>query len=137
MSLAWQVSSATGLFLAGLIWTVHLVLYPLFRLVLPDGWCAYHAQHTRRMGWVVAPAMLAELVATAALCFDSSLPIWLRTSLLTLVAVNWLATGLGAVPLHQQLAQGLDPRVVDRLLKVDRWRVLAWTLKAVLMQAFS
>ncbi|MDP0498533.1 MAG: hypothetical protein Q7P63_00380 [Verrucomicrobiota bacterium JB022] len=133
MNWAWQISSASGLFLLGLIWTVHLALYPLFRQVAAECWPAYHAQHARRMGWVVAPVMLAELIATVALCFDGSLPLALRLMLIGLVVTNWLTTGLGAVPLHQKLEQRPEPALIGRLLVVNRGRLVAWSLKALLM----
>ena len=52
---------AASLYMAGVIWTVQVVHYALFRHVGRAGWRLYHAAHTRRMTWVVLPPMVMEL----------------------------------------------------------------------------
>ena len=53
--------------MAGIIWYVQLVHYPLFAEVGADAWFVYHADHERRTGWVVAPLMVVELGSAAAI----------------------------------------------------------------------
>ena len=53
--------------MAGLIWFVQVVHYPLFAGVGRDGFAAYEARHTRRTSWVVGPFMAVEGVAAIAL----------------------------------------------------------------------
>ncbi|MFM8483846.1 MAG: hypothetical protein ACKOBT_10925, partial [Actinomycetota bacterium] len=40
-------------FMVGLIWTIHVVHYPLFAYVGPDEYVAFQAEHVRRIGMVL------------------------------------------------------------------------------------
>ena len=53
----------------GLIWTVHVVHYPLFAAV-KTGFRAYHEAHMQRITLVVGPLMLAELLTAFMLWAD-------------------------------------------------------------------
>ena len=65
--LAALVCAFSALSMTGVIWFVQIVHYPLFASVGGDRWTTYHAGHTRRTGWVVAPLMVAELGSAAVL----------------------------------------------------------------------
>ena len=114
----------------GLIWTIQLVHYPLFSEVGSAGFVAYHRQHTRRITWVVAPLMFAELVTTGVLLFWGSRELWLLASLVPL-GFNWVSTALVQIPLHNQLALGFDLSVHRKLVATNWWRTIAWSLRGV------
>ena len=116
--------------LVGLIWTIQLVHYPLFSEVGSAGFVAYHRQHTRRITWVVAPLMFAELVTTGVLLFWGSRELWLLASLVPL-GFNWVSTALVQIPLHNQLALGFDLSVHRKLVATNWWRTIAWSLRGV------
>lgn len=127
---------ATGV-MAGVIWTVQLVHYPLFALVGEEGWCAYERQHMRRITWIVAPAMFAEL-ATSVLILawrPEGVPAWMAWAGVALVAVNWVSTMSTQGPLHVRLADGFDPRLHDRLVRTNWVRTASWSARAVLAPA--
>lgn len=52
---------AAAAYLTGLIWTVQVVHYPSFGKVPKEAWAAFHAAHTRRMGYVVLAPMVLEI----------------------------------------------------------------------------
>src|SRR5690349_11901444 len=110
--------------MTGVIWFVQVVHYPLFLAVGEAGWPAYHAQHTRRTGWVVAPLMIAEL-ASAAVLATRGTP--LTVIGLVLAAFTWAATFLLAVPDHGRLEHRFDPAVARRLVTAGWLRCAAWT----------
>jgi hypothetical protein len=116
--------------LVGLIWTIQLVHYPLFARVGEQGFVAYHQEHTRRITWVVAPLMFAELMTAVGLMFWGAREPWLLGSLV-LLGFNWVSTALVQIPLHNQLAQGFDAEVHRRLVATNGWRTMAWSLRGV------
>lgn len=140
--------AAVTWFMAGLIWFVQVVHYPLMRVVGTDSWIGYERSHQRRTTLVVAPAMLLE-AATAAMLLPPiarSLPLaggsaellerpsvaWLGAALLALI---WLSTFLVQVPLHGRLERGFN-QPAHRALVATNWvRTALWSARAVLAAA--
>ena len=116
--------------LVGLIWTVQLVLYPLFARVGTDAFRSYHAQHLVRVTLVVAPLMAGEVISAALLVGCGAREPWLLASFAPL-AFNWLATWRVQIPLHDRLAYGFDEEVHRRLVATNWWRTAAWSIRGV------
>ncbi len=128
-------NAAAVLALTGLIWFVHVVHYPLFAAVGDSAWSAYHRAHTRRTTWVVAGPMGVDLLTSLALVFlrpDGVGPA-AAVAGAALAIVTWAATGLAAVPAHDRLTLGWDPRALEWLLRADAVRTAAWTAHAALV----
>lgn len=120
----------------GVIWTIQLVHYPLFRGVGTDGYAAYQAEHTVRITWIVGPAMLAELGTAVTLVTDlrpDPVPIWMAVSGLVLVGLIWLSTAALQVPMHRRLASGFDAEAHRRLVATNWIRTAAWSVRAALV----
>jgi hypothetical protein len=118
--------------LAGLIHTIQWVHYPLFKYANTESFAAFHDQHSRRITWLVAPLMLAELT-TAAWLFhqgNRSTPFLVSLPLLALI---WISTGLIQVPIHERLAKGRDETALRRLVTTNHIRTLAWTARGILL----
>jgi uncharacterized membrane protein len=131
------VHAAATLFMTGLVWFVQVVHYPLFARVGEAGYARYQAEHMRRTGWVVAPAMLTELGSGIAL-------LWLRPAAvgavwvwfgLALLAVVWASTALVQVPRHDRLVAGWDERAGRELVATNWLRTAAWSARALLALA--
>ena len=58
-----KIHLACTLAMAGLIWTVQIVQYPLFAQVDAARFGSFHAGHVRRIGFVVGPLMMAEALS--------------------------------------------------------------------------
>lgn len=128
--LALQAGAACAM--AGVIWFVQVVHYPLFAKVGVDAFPAYHAAHARLTTWVVGPLMLAEAAAAVALWLlrpAGASPAQLWAGVL-LVALIWATTFLVAVPRHGALAGGFDPAVAAGLVTTNWVRTAAWTAHA-------
>ena len=111
--------------LAGLIWTIQLVHYPLFALVGEDGWQRYEADHQRRITWVALPLMSANVgVAVLLLIHEGSA---LATVNAVIAVGLFAATGLVYAPLHGQLAAAFSPVHIKRLVRLNWLRTVAWT----------
>lgn len=120
--------------LAGLIWTVQLVVYPGFAEVgRTTAWPAVHAAHTRRTGalvglpWAVQGLTLVALLVRRPDGVD--LPLLLVVAVLAAVPV--LVTVAVSVPMHGRLSRGWDDGAWRRLVRTSWWRTAAWTAGAV------
>jgi hypothetical protein len=128
----WGVHAAVTWALVGLIWVVHIVIYPLFQRVPAEAFTHWHADYTRRIGWVVGPLMVVELITGAMWCFGE--PIrwepWVGAGLILAV---WGSTAMIQVPLHAKLSQRWSSPVAHRLLHTNALRTLLWSLRGCLI----
>jgi hypothetical protein len=123
------------LYLTGLIWTIQVVHYPLFANVGAANWLDYHARHNGAITLIVALPMLLELGLSVLLIVwrPQPFPIALAYVGAALAGVVWLATAGLSVPIHNELARGLDIAAVDRLVITNWVRTLAWTAHAAVL----
>ncbi|MBL9079769.1 MAG: hypothetical protein JNL08_19865 [Planctomycetes bacterium] len=119
------------LFLTGLIWLVQLVHYPLFAAVGADQRVAFAREHQRRIGPLVVPPMLAEVLLTGWVWLAAPPAArgaaWLGAALL---AVVWASTFLLQVPCHARLSRAADGAALRRLVATNWLRTVAWTGRA-------
>jgi hypothetical protein len=135
MQLLLVLNFAVAAYLTGLIWLVQVRLYPRFGRVSREEWMAFHQAHTRRLGFVAAGPMVAELLLALALAWvgRAALPGGAGWWALALVGVVWAATFGVAVPFHRRLAQGFDYVAIDGLTRTNWLRTLAWTARILLL----
>ena len=119
--------------LAGLVWTVQLVVYPAFLAVGPTAaWAAHHQAHTRAIGLVVMVPWAVQGATCALLLLRRPdgvpLPLVLLAGALGLLTV--VVTVAVSVPLHTRLGAGYDPALAQRLISTNWLRTAAWTASA-------
>jgi hypothetical protein len=129
------VHAGATLFMAGLIWFVQIVHYPLFARVEPRVFPGYEIEHMRRTGWIVTPVMLLEAATAIALLFDPRVPAPAAWGGAVLLAVVWLSTAFLQAPRHVTLRAGFDATLHARLVATNWIRTAAWSLRAVLALA--
>jgi hypothetical protein len=120
--------------MAGILWYVQVVHYPLFAEVGEEMWFAYHADHERRTGWVVAPLMIVELGTAAGIVVLGGHGA-LAIAGLALAATTWLLTFSLAVPLHRRLNTAREPVTLQRLVNINWLRTAVWTAHGVVALA--
>lgn len=133
------INLAATCFMAGLIWFVQVVHYPLFARVGAAEFCDFHRRHTRMTTRVVAPVMLLELASAVAMVMWAPMgvaPIWPWLGLGLLVII-WASTAVIQVPCHTRLSRGLDTAMCSRLCRTNWIRTIGWTLRAALLLALS
>ena len=119
--------------LAGLIWTIQLVHYPLFAYADRGSWRAFHDAHARRITRLVAVLMPLELLLAGALAWQlGSAEAWLG---ITLLAVVWISTAALQVPLHEILSRRFDAGAHRALVATNWVRTAGWTLRALVAVA--
>lgn len=126
---AFIVQAVASPALAGLVWFVQVVHYPLFAAVGGGApFAAYEREHARRTTTVVAPLMLLEAGAAASLLvLDPSAATLVGAAL---VAAIWASTFLVQVPCHRALERGWDAAVHRRLVRTNWTRTVLWTARA-------
>jgi hypothetical protein len=133
------VHLAATLYLAGLIWTVQVVHYPLMDRVERRHFDEFHRRHALRIGWIVIPPMVVELITSALLALSppQGVPRALPAIGVALVAIVWLSTFAIQVPLHRRLARGFDDAAHRALVRGNWLRTVAWSLRAVVAVAIA
>ena len=123
---------ASSVFMAGMIWTVQVVHYPLFEQVGEGTFVAYMAEHQRRitlvilLPWAIEGVSSLWLVANPPEGVGRALPL----AGLAAAGVAVLATVGLAVPEHTRLTGGLDVDAVRRLVGTNWIRTAAWSAHA-------
>ncbi|MFM8871510.1 MAG: hypothetical protein ACKOFD_08035 [Actinomycetota bacterium] len=123
-------------FMVGLIWTIHVVHYPLFAEVGDATYVAFQSAHVDRIGKLLFVPWLTEGITLLAL-------LWLafiagRRELRTPVMIGAIAmamvlviSGFWSAPAHGELMEGFDSAVHDRLMTANLIRTLAWTVRGL------
>lgn len=127
---------AASWFMVGMIWTIHLVHYPLFAEVGPESYVAFQSAHVERIGMLLIFPWLTEGLALLGLLWfvfvgkrrDIAVPVVASAVAMAAVLV---ISGFWSAPAHGDLADGFDVAVHDRLMAANLARTLAWTLRGV------
>tara|TARA_Y100000816_G_scaffold107126_1_gene74676 strand:- start:34 stop:408 length:375 start_codon:yes stop_codon:yes gene_type:complete len=123
--------------MVGVIWVIQLVHYPSFHFIELKQYTTFQRFHMSRISFVVIPAMLTELF-TLILFIISTDPIdTLVTVSGLLLVLIWLMTAVFFSGVHQKLTLGYDKTVVDKLVKLNWGRTLLWTLRLLLIYAYT
>ncbi len=123
--------AATG-FMVGLIWTIHVVHYPLFAFV-PEPYQPFQGEHMKRISrLLVAPWGIEVLSALGLflLADNGAQRFWSLVGGALVVAIVGV-TGLLAAPAHGRLLERFDEGELRTLLRVDLVRTLLWTARGV------
>lgn len=125
---------ASGM-MAGIIWFVQVIHYPLFAAVTGPGAAEYARDNQARTAFVVVPPMLVEAVAAGWLVVWPPAAIGRGPAVvgLTLVGLLWFSTLAVQMPLHARLArEGHAAGVIATLVRSNWPRTLLWTARAIL-----
>ena len=121
-------------FMVGMIWTIHLVHYPLFAEVGPATYVDFQTAHVERIGtlllvpWLTEGLTLLALIGAAFLGGRLNLRIPVAIGAVAMAAVL-IISGFWSAPAHGDLADGFDAAVHDRLMTANLIRAFAWTAR--------
>jgi hypothetical protein len=113
-----------------LIWLVQLIIYPGFAYLSDTQMAAWHPRYTGLISGIVGPLMLAQVVCVGWPLLAGRVS-WPTAVSVGLVAFVWWSTGFQAIPLHNRIDAGVTgslPGIVARLVAVNWYRTVAWTL---------
>jgi uncharacterized membrane protein len=122
--------SATA-FMAGLIWFVQIVHYPLFAHVGATAFVEYETLHTRLTSFVVGPAMAIEGVSALLIAgwYRDDVGLGLVLAGLALLAVIHASTVTLQVPSHRRLSEAHDRDEVAHLVRTNWIRTAGWSAR--------
>ena len=94
-------------YMTGMIWSMQLREYPLFALVGPKEFPAYHRRHNRGLPLLVILPSLAAFTSAVVVIFTrpARLPLW-ASLVVAVLDLCVIATVVREAPLHAQLALG-------------------------------
>ena len=124
-----SVNLAFAAFMTGVIWFVQLIHYPMMHEVEEPAFRGYQHEYTRKIKWLVGPAMAAELLASAALAFwrPAGVSAWIVWPLLLAVTAIWASTFLIQVPCHDRLSEGFSRKTHQKLVSSNWIRTVLWS----------
>lgn len=127
--------AAATLYMAGLIWFVQLVHYPLMAKVGHEHYDDYQRHHERRTTLAVAPAMILEMATAVWLVMATPewIAPWLTWLGLGLLILIWLSTALLQVPCHKKLGVGFDETAHRKLVASNWIRTALWSIRCTIV----
>ena len=128
------IQAGASCFMAGLIWTMQILNYPLLALVGPADVPVYEQAHNRRFVWLVGPGVAVALASTAIMLAwrPHGVPLAVPLIALALLAVIIASTARHGAPSHARLAKQFDPATHARLVRTNWVRTAAWSALAIL-----
>ena len=122
------VTLAFTLYMTGMIWSMQILEYPLFALVGPKEFPAYHRRHNRGLPSVVILPSLIALVSAVVLIFTrpAHLPLWASIVITVLDLIVLVVTMAREAPLHAQLnREGYQAPLIRQLVLGNALLLLA------------
>ena len=130
-----MLNVCSTLFLMGFIWFVQFVQYPLFVHIGTENFSEYQNRYGQRTRILVAAPMLVEAITSVLLIWHP--PTATSNALLILglglVCVIWSATLFFQTPNHNELLRGFQVSPYRMLVWTNWTRLIAWTLRAILV----
>ena len=135
MAIGWDnlllFQAAVTLMMTGVIWSVQLVIYPLFTHYKGNELETLHRYYTPKISYVVFPLMFGELGLglLSLFLYPTSTQVLL---FLPIIGV-WGLTFFISVPLHQQIADSQDPMAAKKLVLTNWYRTILWSIRSLLL----
>jgi len=123
------ISLAASAFMAGVLWVIQVVHYPLLGEVAEESISKIATKHQGLITRVVGPIMVIEAGSSFLLLLQ-----WPEEAILeslagfALLLVAIVVTVFQAVPLHSKIATG-RAELIPKLLRINWTRTAAWSLR--------
>ena len=119
-----------NIFMLSVIYFTQFVSYPLFLKVSKEKFTSYHDAYTVYISFIVAPAMVIELLLSLnILRYQIDL---ISAINLILISIIWLSTFLIQVPIHKTISFKKDSKKIKRLISTNYIRTISWCTKLYL-----
>ena len=116
--------------LVGVILMTQFINYPLFKSIKSD-FTDYHKKYTERMGYVVAPLMIIELVLVTYIILHHKENLFVIFIFLLTILI-WASTFFIQVPIHNTLSKKKEKNKIIKLHKSNYIRTICWILKLII-----
>jgi hypothetical protein len=122
--------------MTGMIWSMQILEYPLFALVGPREFPAYHRRHNRGLPFLVILPSLAAFASAVVVIFTrpAGLPLWATLVVAVLDLLIIVATVALEAPLHARLDREGSQALLIRQLVQGNWiRTVLWTVNPIFL----
>lgn len=133
---AFVITLALTRYMTGMIWSMQILEYPLFALVGPKEFPAYHQRHNRGLPLLVILPSVGAFLSAVVLIFTrpARLPLWASIVIAALDLCIVAVTAAREAPLHARLdREGYSPTVIRQLVLGNWIRTLLWTVTAIIL----
>ena len=120
----------TSLFMCGLCWFVQIVHYPLFLAIRTEDFPAYE-QKNFVTAYLTVPVMTVEMFTGVYLLYQNPDTFYIIN--VVLLVVIGLSTAIYQVPMHLKLMQEVNRPLIEKLIRTNWIRTIAWTLRSALL----
>ncbi len=133
---AFIITLGLTLYMTGMIWSMQVLEYPLFALVGPKEFPAYHRRHNRGLPVFVILPSLAAFASAVVLIFTrpARLPLWSSIVVAAIDLVVVVVTVAREAPLHGKLdREGYSETVIRQLVQGNWIRTILWTANGLFL----
>jgi hypothetical protein len=134
--IAFVVTLGLTLYMTGMIWSMQILEYPLFALVGPKEFPAYHRRHNQGLPLFVILPSLAALVSAVVMIFTRPVrvPLWATLVVAATDLVVVAVTVALEAPLHGKLdREGYSLPIIRQLVRGNWIRTILWTANGVFL----
>ena len=138
--IAFMLTLGLTLYMSGMIWSMQILEYPLFALVGPKEFPAYHRRHNRGLPFLVILPSIAAFASAAVVIFTrpARLPLWASRVVAVLDLCIIIATVVREAPLHAQLdREGSQAPLIRQLVQGNWIRTVLWTANALFLLVWT
>ena len=138
--IAFMLTLGLTLYMSGMIWSMQILEYPLFALVGPEEFPAYHRRHNRGLPLLVILPSIAAFASAAVVIFTrpARLPLWASRVVAVLDLCIIIATVVREAPLHAQLdREGSQAPLIRQLVQGNWIRTGLWTANALFLLVWT
>jgi len=122
-----KILPSIDLAMAAVAWLIYFCTYPDFARWRSENFREHHQSYTSRVGWVVGPLLVLQLVGHF-LAWRQGAPI----IGLVLVVLTWICTAIWSIPAHRRLRlEGYNLEVINHLTRTHIVRTLIWSALAI------
>ena len=122
--------------MVGVIWIIQLLHYPAFHFIDKANYSAFQDFHMNRVSYIVVPIMITEL-ASGALVVLILPKFFLFNISMVILAIIWIITFLFFTKLHQSLTFGYNEASVNKLVRLNWFRTVLWTVRILILFMMS
>ena len=121
--------------MAGLIWLIQIVHYPLFNFVGKNEFQVYHNGHSVLITPLVGAVMIIELISSILLVVfpPKNISITIPIIGFILVFIIWASTAFLQIPQHNALANAYELKAYNLLVQTNWIRTIAWSMRGFLL----
>jgi len=123
------------LLIAGILWFVQLVHYPLFNEIPAKNMVNYGYYHMQKISGIINLLFIVDFITIVFLLLlvNSDLSATLMVINISIFLFIVFLTRITFLPIHQQLSKNPNSTLIAKLINLNWIRTLVWSLKVIFL----